>query len=90
MSTPELRTEGISPKAAFATLAALVLPLLVQAGAALVEWLTANPAVFDALPVWARFVATTLLTALGVAVAAYRAHPGAITLTGTMRPLWRR
>jgi hypothetical protein len=85
VNTPELRTDGISPKAAVATLVALVAPLLIQAGASVVEWLTANPAVFDGLPAWLRFAIATVLTALGVALAAYRARPGAITLASARR-----
>lgn len=79
-STPELRTDGISPKAVAATLVAFVLPFLIDAGAAAVKALTDNPAVFDGLPAWLRLVATAVLSALGVALAAYRARPGAITV----------
>ncbi len=80
METPKLTTEGISPKAALATLAALVLPLLLDAAAKAVAWLTDNPAVFEGLPAWLRLVAQALLTAAGVALVAYRAQPGRITV----------
>jgi hypothetical protein len=80
VNPPELRTDGISPKAILAALTALVLPLLVEAGASVVKWLTENPAVFDGFSPWVRFVATTFLTALGVAYAAYQARPGQITV----------
>lgn len=83
-------TQGISPKAVFATLAALVAPLLVEAAVAIVKVLTDNPTVFDGLPPWARFAATTLLTALSVALAAYRGRPGVVVPTDEGRHAQRR
>lgn len=84
-NVPELHTDGISPKAAVATLAAILAPLVIQAGAFVVEYFTANPALVESLPAWARFVVATLLTALSVAVAAYRAKPGTMTVVARPR-----
>jgi hypothetical protein len=84
--TPPPRTDGWSPKTVWATLAALVLSVLVPAAVAVVEHLTANPDLLAGLPPWARVIALAVLVALGTALSAYRASPGTVTT----EPLPRR
>ena len=84
-AAPEARTEGISPKALWATVWAFVAPLLVTAADAAVGYVLDNPGVLDAMPPIVRTVVLAVLAALGAAVAAYRAAPGRVRVEGAAR-----
>jgi hypothetical protein len=70
------RTVGWSPKALWATAAAIVVPFLLQGVAALVEAIAANPGLFDGLPAPVQFGISVVVTGLGVLLAARQAGPG--------------
>lgn len=70
------RTVGWSPKALWAAATAAVLPFLLQGAAALLELLTANPALLDGLPEPVKWGISVIVTGLGVLYAARKAGPG--------------
>lgn len=77
-AAPKLKTVGWSPKALFAAAAAVVVPLLLQGAAALVELLAANPQLLDGLPAPAQWAISVVVTGLGVLLAARKAGPGTV------------
>lgn len=79
-AAPSVKTEGWSPKALFATLAAVVVPLVLQGIVLLIEAVSANPALFDGLSPTAKGIISTVITAAGVLTAAYSAKPGSVTI----------
>lgn len=81
-AAPIVQTQGWSPKALFATLAAVVVPLVLQGIVLLIEALSANPTLFDGLSPTAKGIISTVITAAGVLAAAYGAKPGNVTIGG--------
>lgn len=77
-AAPVPTTLGYSPKAVWATLVALALPVLVPALGALADTLLGRPELWEALPPVVRILIVGALTGLSVAVAAYRARPGIV------------
>lgn len=75
---PPLKTEGWSPKALAATGIAFLLSVLVPTVAAVVESLTDNPELFAGWSPIARVAVSAALVALGTALAAFLAGPGAV------------
>lgn len=71
-------TLGISPKAFIAAVAPLVLGVVLSAFFAGLDYLTANPGLFAALPQWAQIMVLAGLSALAAGTAAYRARPGVV------------
>lgn len=76
----KLETVGWSPKAVWATITAVVIPLAVTGAAALIEAFSANPQLFDGLPGWLRLVISAAITGAGVLLAAYKAGPGNVKI----------
>jgi hypothetical protein len=77
---PKLATEGISPKAFWAVVWSLVVGGGLTVAAALIDYLGAHPETYAGLPPVVQVGITALLGTLAVAVAAYRARPGAVVL----------
>lgn len=72
------RTVGWSPKALWALVASILAPLGLQAVAAIVEAVSANPTLFDGLPAGAVWTINLVVTSLGVLLAARQAGPGTV------------
>jgi hypothetical protein len=75
------RTIGWSPKAVWTLVASIVAPLALQALAAIVEAVSANPALFDGLPTGVVWTINLVVTALGVVIAGRQASPGTVVTT---------
>lgn len=75
---PAMRTVGWSPKALFGALAAVLAPLALQALAAIVEAVSANPALFDGLPAPVVWSVNVVVSGLGALLAARKASPGTV------------
>lgn len=75
-------TVGVSPKALAATVAPILLGVILSGGFALLDWLLGNPEVLAALPVPVQILAVAALSSLAASLAAYRARPG-VVLPGT-------
>lgn len=71
-------TFGWSPKAVVGSLVAFLLAIGLPALSAVVENLTANPQLLDAVPAWLRVGVLAALVALGTLLGAYRASPGVV------------
>lgn len=76
------RTDGLSPKAVLAAVAAFVLAVVLPAAEAVIENVTANPELLAAIPAWLRVGVLAALVALGTLLAAYRARPGVVVTAG--------
>jgi hypothetical protein len=85
---PPLVTDGWSPKAVVASLTAFLLAVLLPAGAAVIEHLVANPAVFSAWPAPVQVGVTAALVSLGTLLAAYRARPGVVVQETARQGIW--
>jgi hypothetical protein len=77
---PKLATAGISPKAFWATFGSLAVGAALTVAAALLDYLTGHPETYAGLPPVVQVGITALLGTLVVAVAAYRARPGAVVV----------
>lgn len=75
-AAPRQVTVGWSPKALFGALAAVLAPLALQAAAAIVEAVSANPALFDGLPAPVVWGINVVVSGLGALLAARKASPG--------------
>lgn len=77
-AAPKQVTVGWSPKALYGALAAVLSPLAVQAVAAVVEAVSANPALFDGLPGPVVFAINVVVSGVGALLAARQAGPGVV------------
>ena len=79
---PQPYTQGWSPKAVVAAVVAFALAVLLPAAEALIEYVTSNPELLDAIPEWLRVGVQAALVALGTLLAAVRARPGVVVTPG--------
>jgi hypothetical protein len=73
-----MKTVGWSPKALFGALAAVLAPIALVAVAAVVETVSANPALFDGLPAPVTFAINVVVSGVGALLAARQASPGVV------------
>ena len=73
---PPNAANPVSPKTKWGTLAAVVVPILLVGVASLIEYLVSpqGQLLFENLTTWLKLVVPAVLSAVGVAIASYRAR----------------